>query len=447
MPECSAYSLPYAVNPATYFNLIRSAPNPVLLDSCYPQSLRGNYDILSAWPLRILSKTSKESGSDFFQRLRSQLEMLKLPKIPSRDSFKFVGGLIGYLSYDFARSLENIPSNASNDLKLPHARFGVYLWALITNHSEKKTQLVFHPMLGEIEKKRLISLFSNYLTPNRKPFRLIKPFRMQETRQRYKQSINKIHKYLNAGDCYQINYAQRFSAPFEGDVWSAYCALRSACPTPFSGFIGLPKGTNIISLSPERFIKVTYNTVETRPIKGTRPRGKNNDEDRKAAIDLLNSAKDRSENLMIVDLLRSDLSRSCLEGSISVPELFKLESYPNVHHMVSSIIGKLPLYKDGLHLLEDSFPGGSITGVPKIRAMEIIDELELSRRSIYCGSLVYVDFRGEMDSSIAIRSLLAEEGRIYCWGGGAIISESICQDEYTESILKVKLLLRTLQNL
>jgi len=187
--------------------------------------------------------------------------------------------------------------------------------------------------------------------------------------------------------------------------------------------------------------------VETRPIKGTRPRGRTPDEDRAYAAELQASTKDRAENLMIVDLLRNDLGRSCRTGTVRVPELFALESYPNVHHLVSSVEGELMPGKDPLDLLAGSFPGGSITGAPKIRAMQIIDELEPTRRSIYCGSLLYLDVRGEMDSSITIRTLLVKDGQVSCWGGGGIVADSDWQAEYRESLTKVRVLLETLEGL
>ncbi|HBS76988.1 MAG TPA: aminodeoxychorismate synthase component I, partial [Pseudomonas sp.] len=199
------------------------------------------------------------------------------------------------------------------------------------------------------------------------------------------------------------------------------------------------------SVSPERFLRVSDRTVETRPIKGTRPRNLDPESDLAQADALMASTKDRAENLMIVDLLRNDLGRSCEIGSVRVPELFCLETYPNVHHLVSSVTGRLDPNKDALDLLTGAFPGGSITGAPKIRAMEIIDELEPTRRSIYCGSLVYLDVRGEMDSSIAIRTLLFRKDGVYCWGGGGIVADSAWQAEYQETLDKVSVLLRTLE--
>jgi para-aminobenzoate synthetase component 1 len=447
MLTCSVHPLPYLANPADYFAAIRHAPGAVLLDSGRPTADRGRYDLLSAWPEAELTLQPDESGRDFLQRLRNSLKQLGNAALPDAYELPFAGGLIGYLSYDFGRQLEQLPAHALDDLHLPDARLGLYAWALITDHQAATSQLVFHPSLEPAQRDRLIQLFSQPAPQLNGPFSLKQPMQPDISASQYQQALSKIHDYIQAGDCYQVNYTQRFSAQCEGDAWTAYCALRQACPTPFSGFMSLADDNAILSLSPERFVRVSHHQVETRPIKGTRPRGKNSAEDAANAAELLASAKDRAENLMIVDLLRNDLGRTCRTGSVRVPQLFTLESYPNVHHLVSSVVGELADGKDALDLIGDSFPGGSITGAPKIRAMQIIDELEPTRRSLYCGSLLYLDVRGEMDSSIAIRSLLVKDGRVSCWGGGGIVADSDWQDEYQESITKVKVLLDTLQTL
>lgn len=447
MLTCSVYPLPYRANPAEYFAAIRHAPGSVLLDSGRPSAERGRYDVLSAWPLATLAVSPDESGGAFLQRLRDTLARLGDATIPAPYELPFAGGLIGYLSYDFGRHLEALPSRALDDLQLPDARFGLYDWALISDHLIGSSQLVFHPNLIETERQRLIELFSQPATAAAAPFTLSGAMSPDLSASDYQQAFVRIQQYIQAGDCYQVNFAQRFRAHCQGDPWTAYCALRAACPTPFSGFQSLPDGGAVLSLSPERFVKVSEGHVETRPIKGTRPRGQNAAEDAANAAELLASPKDRAENLMIVDLLRNDLGRTCRIGSVRVPELFSLESYPNVHHLVSSVTGELADNKDALDLIAGSFPGGSITGAPKIRAMQIIDELEPTRRGLYCGSLLYLDVRGEMDSSIAIRSLLVKEGQVCCWGGGGIVADSDWQAEYQESITKVKVLLETLQNL
>jgi para-aminobenzoate synthetase component 1 len=445
MPTCSVHPLPYRANPADYFAAIRHAPGAVLLDSGRPSAERGRFDLLSAWPLDELTVAPDERGSDFLQRLRNNLA--RLGEATLAHDLPFAGGLIGYLSYDFGRHLENLPSRALDDLHLPDARFGLYDWALISDHQQATSQLVFHPTLADSERQRLIELFTQPTADATEPFSLQAPMHADLSAEQYRQAIERIQQYIQAGDCYQVNFAQRFRAPCHGDPWTAYCALRLACPTPFSGFQSLPDGGAVLSLSPERFVKVSERLVETRPIKGTRPRGLTPAEDAANAAELLASPKDRAENLMIVDLLRNDLGRTCRTGSVRVPELFSLESYPNVHHLVSSVTGELADDRDALDLIAGSFPGGSITGAPKIRSMQIIDELEPTRRGLYCGSLLYLDVRGEMDSCIAIRSLLVKDGQVCCWGGGGIVADSEWQAEYQESITKVKVLLDTLQGL
>lgn len=447
MPTCTLHPLPYQANPAVYFARVRQAPGAVLLDSARPTAERGRFDLLSAWPLQTLAPEAGEDGEAYLQRLRESLAQLGRASLPDGVELPFAGGLIGYLSYDFGRRLEQLPHRAVDDLGLADASLGLYAWALISDHQLQRTHLLFHPRLAEAERQRLIALFEAQAPACDAKFSLQAPMRGDISAEDYHQAFERVQQYIHAGDCYQINLTQRFRAPCQGDPWHAYQALRQACPTPFSGFQLLADGSALLSFSPERFIQVSQGQVETRPIKGTRPRSADPAIDARNGAELLNSAKDRAENLMIVDLLRNDLGRSCEIGSVKVPELFSLESYPNVHHLVSSVTGRLAAGKDALDLIAGSFPGGSITGAPKIRAMQIIDELEPTRRALYCGSLLYVDVRGEMDSSIAIRSLLVKDGQVCCWGGGAVVADSGWQAEYEESITKVKVLLETLQGL
>jgi para-aminobenzoate synthetase component 1 len=447
MPTCTVHPLAYQADPTGYFSIIRHAPGAALLDSGRPEADRGRFDIISAWPLETLMPMPDENGMAFLQRLRDALSRLGDAALPEHCPLPFAGGLMGYLAYDFGRLLEPLPAPSTDDLHLPCARLGLYPWALISDHLERTSQLVFHPTLAAGERQRLIEMFERPVVADDAAFTLTAPFTTDIDAAQYRHAIERIHAYIQAGDCYQVNFAQRFRARYKGDPWAAYRALRLACPTPFAGFLSLPDDNAILSLSPERFVKVNQRHVETRPIKGTRPRGKSAAEDAMFAEQLLSSQKDRAENLMIVDLLRNDLGRTCRIGSVKVPELFSLESYPNVHHLVSAVTGELAAEKDALDLIGGSFPGGSITGAPKIRSMQIIDELEPSRRALYCGSLMYLDVRGEMDSSIAIRSLLAKDGQIACWGGGGIVADSEWESEYQETFTKVRVLLQTLEAL
>jgi len=446
MPFCSVHALPYQPDPACWFERIRHAPGAVLFDSGRPIAERGRYDLLSAWPSQRLEPGTTEAGTAFFARLRNALQTLGDAEAPAGLELPFTGGLLGFLSYDFGARLERLPANAAADLQLPTARFGLYAWALISDHHRQTTQLVFHPAMTAEDRTRLIHLFESPWQPRPLSFRLASRFAADLQRSDYQSAVERIQRYIQAGDCYQVNFAQRFRAPCAGDPWQAYRALRAACPTPYAGFMTLNDGA-IVSLSPERFLRLANGIVETRPIKGTRPRRSDPRADRAEAQALLASEKDRAENLMIVDLLRNDLGRSCETGSVRVPELFSLESYPNVHHLVSSVSATLAAGKDALDLLAGSFPGGSITGAPKIRAMQVIDELEPTRRSIYCGSLLYLDVRGEMDSSIAIRTLLIQDDQATCWGGGGIVADSDWQAEYQETFDKVKVLMETLEQL
>ena len=294
-----------------------------------------------------------------------------------------------------------------------------------------------------------LALYEQYLNThansqvNTQSFALNSDWQSNMSETEYAAKFAQIEEYLKSGDCYQINLAQRFNAQFEGSPWAAYIKLREANKAPFSSFINHPQGA-ILSISPERFISVNNNVVETKPIKGTLPRKADALEDQRQAQILAASAKDRAENVMIVDLLRNDLSKHCKPHSVKVPELFALESYEAVHHLVSTVVGELNDDATPLDLLASSFPGGSITGAPKIRAMEIIDELEVHRRNIYCGSIFYMGFREDMDSSICIRTLLAENNQLHCWAGGGIVLDSVANDEYKETLDKVSKILPVL---
>ncbi len=253
-----------------------------------------------------------------------------------------------------------------------------------------------------------------------------------------------VQKYLLEGDCYQVNLAQRFAAQASGDAYAAYLELRQSSPAPYSAFLDWPQA-QILCASPERFLQVRQGRVETKPIKGTRARSDDAVEDARLAEELRHHPKDRAENLMIVDLLRNDLGKSCEPGSVRAPKLFEVESFANVHHLVSTVEGKLQSGRDALDVLRDCFPGGSITGAPKQRAMEIIEQLEPNRRGIYCGAIGYIGHDGNMDTNIAIRTLVYSEDSIRCWAGGGIVADSQCEAEYQETLDKVSAILELLQ--
>jgi para-aminobenzoate synthetase component 1 len=258
----------------------------------------------------------------------------------------------------------------------------------------------------------------------------------------YHAKLSKIMNYIKSGDCYQVNLAQRFSLGFEGDEYSIYKTLTKSFASPYSAFMNYPFG-KILSFSPERFLSINNGVVETKPIKGTRPISIDPVIDKKNIKELKTSEKDKAENLMIVDLLRNDLGMNCKNGSIKVDKLFEIETFANVHHLVSTISGEVDNDSNIYNLIKDAFPGGSITGAPKLRSMEIIEELEPNNRSIYCGSIGYIGFDEKTDLNISIRTMLAVNKNLYFWGGGGIVNDSDIRSEYNESIDKVKPLLDT----
>ena len=442
-------ALPYSPDPLGIFAGLRARPGAVLLDSGRPIAT-GRFDIISSDPLATLEVAHHGEASmasdqlsppahianDAFALQQWLLDQLDIPNETSE--LPFLGGLIGYWGYDLGRTL-SIQSSQACPVTLPQSRLGLYDWCITLDHMAQQAWLIATPQRRE----QVESWLTQTPTPN-SAFTLTNSFKAELSHTQYVARFNAVQRYIRAGDCYQINLAQRFYADYQGDEWQAYLQLRKDPHTLYSGFMAWGDKA-VLSLSPERFIQCSNGEVETRPIKGTRPRGATLEEDQALAAQLLSSTKDRAENVMIVDLLRNDLGRVCQPGSIRVPQLCRLESYPNVHHLVSVVQGTLAGNYTPLALLKAAFPGGSITGAPKIRAMQIIDELEPCQRSVYCGSLGYVDVRGSMDTSIAIRTMVAEAGRLHVWGGGGLVADSQADEEYTETLDKIRHLIGALE--
>ena len=263
------------------------------------------------------------------------------------------------------------------------------------------------------------------------------------THQEYVAAVEKARQYIIAGDIFEVNLSQRFEAELSTTPYELYRWLRQINPAPFACYLGFDE-VSVVSASPERFLRVRGDWVETRPIKGTRPRGKTPEEDETLANELVSSVKDRAENIMIVDLERNDLGRVCRFGTIKVTELAILEVFPTVFHLTSTVEGNLREGKNGIDLLKATFPGGSITGAPKVRAMEIIDELEPTRRSVYTGNIGYLSFNGDLDLNIAIRTFLVKGSKAYFQVGGAVVYDSDPEAEYQETLDKARALINAL---
>jgi para-aminobenzoate synthetase component 1 len=444
--------LPYAQDSAACFGRLAELPWCVFLDSGRHRSDRGRFDILSAEPrIRLTTRGDRtliqegddvrDSTEDPFALVRTALGARK----PCPAQIPFAGGAIGYFAYDLARRIERLPSICGIDIDMPDMAVGIYDWAVVVDHQERRCWLVDYAGDSEqIERRRQLAVSSDTVTPAAysSGFVVTSAVRPDVTRERYAEAFKRIKRYIREGDCYQVNLTQRFSASAEGHTWSAYRQLRDLNPAPFSAYFAIDDGA-VLSSSPERFLRVKADgAVETQPIKGTRPRGDDPMVDLSFVESLRASEKDQAENLMIVDLLRNDIGKSCAVGSVGVPKLFEVQSFATVHHLVSTIHGRLDADRDALDLLRGCFPGGSITGAPKVRAMEIIEELEASRRCVYCGSIGYIGFDGAMDSNIAIRTLVSSGGHLYCWAGGGIVYDSDLDAEYQESLDKAAAMLR-----
>jgi para-aminobenzoate synthetase component 1 len=460
--SCTIIKLPYRADSAHYVEQLLSLPGCIFLDSGYPDCRMGRYDIFSAAPLYtlryssgILHQTGKPAIPMDGSQLTPYLNQLLLchqsrTTLTTHPEIPFQGGFAGYFSYDLARCWEKIPEITVKDIAIPELLLGFYPWAGVIDHLQKKAWLCFLPECPVGLNTQITTLL------HRDPaifigskFNIINKLESNINVNSYKSGIGAIQRYIANGDCYQVNYAQRFSAGYEGHPWIAYRKLRETMPAPFGAYFQFrpdqqaPENA-ILSYSPERFVSIHGKSVLTQPIKGTIQRHHDPVIDKENALALFHSEKNRAENLMIVDLLRNDLGKCCEFGSIKTDKLFEVQSVSNVHHLVSSIGGQLRDGQTAFDLLQAMLPGGSITGAPKIRAMQIIEELEPQRRSIYCGAMGYININGDMDTNVAIRTVLCSNKQVYCWGGGGIVADSEWEAEYNEINSKISRLINGL---
>ncbi len=471
-------------DPARCCEQLRGLPYVVFLDSAVTGAPLGRYSFLAADPIAVVQ--SKGPRTERFDRVRGTAESpagdvldaiqrLMAPFVaePIPDLPPFQGGAAGYLAYDWGRILEHLPAPRYDDLALPDAVFGLYDWVLAWDHETSQAWLISTGMpeapgprrdrraeqraaavldaLAAPELPRQKTPTSTAVAASRAPSHPVDVWKGRRpdlrstfTHEGYLNAVARVREYIVAGDIFQANLSQRFEVPLVENPWVLYQRLRARNAAPFAAYLNFPEVV-VLSASPERFLRVDANGhVETRPIKGTRPRGVGPEHDAALGQALTESAKDRAENLMIVDLMRNDLSRVCRPGTVRVSELFALEHYATVHHLVSTVVGDLAPGIDATGLLRAAFPGGSITGAPKLRAMEIIAELEPSQRGVYCGAIGYYSVTGTLDTSIAIRTAVAASGRVSFSAGGGIVADSDPEQEYLETLDKVRGLIEAL---
>ena len=439
-------AIPYPADVATVFASLADTPWSFFLDSSAQSSAQGRYSIVVTAPRQCLWQEAgqvwvadgvgpaRPSTQPLWAMLREAVAAL--PDISACPTeLPFLAGGVGYLAYDFGLAGQGIPPPPTQSL--PEAAFGIYDTALLVDHHGRKAWL-YAPedrMVQALAEWQPRLACATVYSPD-PSFQVQGSVRPLWNRSDYAAAFGWVQDYIQAGDCYQVNLAQPFAVPYAGSPWSLYQRLRAVNPAPFSAYLSLPQG-EVLSFSPERLLRVQKDRLQVRPIKGTRPRLEDPQEDQQMAQALLASPKDRAENVMIVDLLRNDLGRVAATGSVQVPQLCALESYAEVHHLVSVVEARLASGQDALSALEACFPGGSISGAPKRRAMEIIAELEAGARGLYCGSVGYLDQRGGLDMNIAIRSMTAVRGELRFWAGGGIVADSDPDAEYQETLDKV----------
>ncbi len=452
-----------AVTAAECFEAFAERPFSFFLDGGMDPEKLGRWSFMGSDPFLVMrsrgdeitlfnDKVIQTRWGDPLDVLGGLLEEYRLEKIDSPVPFN--GGAVGYFSYDLCHFIEKLPASAIDDLHLPECYLCFYdalvafdnlenrAWTISTGLPGRGTEERRERALKRLEE--LQSLISNPPVVQRDKSSAGKgTLKSNFTHEAYLEAVERAREYICAGDIFQVNLSQRFEADISVAPYELYRRLRAINPAPFANYFNFD-GVSIVGASPERYMKLTGDRVETRPIKGTRPRGKTPEEDRALGESLLTSRKDRAENIMIVDLQRNDIGRVCRYGTVKVTELAILETWPTVFHLTSTVEGRLRESCGVIDLLKASFPGGSITGAPKVRAMEIIDELEPTRRSVYTGSLGYIGFDGDMDLNIVIRTIIVKDGKAYFQVGGAIVYDSEPDSEYIETLDKGRALMAAL---
>ena len=436
------------LNAFEVYNFFKKDKNSILLDSSKEDKKLSKYSFIGLNDFMIFEAINSKSYIDGkvvqgepFEVLESLVDKYKCT---IDNDIPFLFGAIGYISYDAGRMLEKLPDTSEEDFIIPDIRFVFYKNLIIFDLENNKKYVTdidgnderIHKILRKIHECNKIE---EEIVSEKSENKFYSNFIKED----YKNAISTLKDYIKSGDVYIANMTQRFWCENDEESFSIYKKLRSINKAPFSAFLNF-KDFQIISSSPERFIQVKDNKAHTRPIKGTRPRGNSFEEDERNKLELINSEKDKAELLMVVDLERNDFSKVCKPHSVKVTENFKLEEYATVFHLVSTVEGELKENVSAVKCIKECFPGGSITGTPKIRAMEIIEELEGLKRNIYTGVIGYFDFRGNCDFNIVIRSILKKENKAYFGVGGGITYDSIEEDEYNETLDKAKALMRVL---
>jgi para-aminobenzoate synthetase component 1 len=415
-----------APDPLAAFGAVRHLPYPLLLESAGPLTAHSRYTYVVADPVQLVRVPAQPRALDELRALLADNRRERIPGLPP-----FQGGLAGYLTYELGASLEGIDTGGD----APGVLMGLYDKVMAWDRVTGECWVVDAGHGTSDSAARRLGGSASARRPTRDARRLA-----LVPRPTYEAHVQRIRDYILAGDVFQGNLSQRFSVPSTRDTLDLYRRLQVRSAAPFSAcFEG--GDHDVLSISPELFLSLDGGNIETRPIKGTRPRGAIPESDTALAAELQASAKDRAENVMIVDLMRNDLSRVAEPGSVQVPSLCALESHPTVHHLVSTVTAQLAPGYDAFDLLAATLPAGSITGAPKVRAMQIIRELEAAPREVYCGAIGYIGWDGSMKLSVAIRTLTRRDGVAHIHAGGGVVLDSEPAAEYDETLAKARALL------
>lgn len=480
------------LTPWEIFQIFKEYPAPFFLDSALNGNNLSRYSFLGIEPFMTIKLNGQkifiqdnngtvEVDGDPFELLGHFLNKFEIEdrtNLWKRLDIPFIGGAVGYFSYDLCHFIETLPDTKNDDIGFPEMRFGFYDTIVAFDHLTDKSYVVSINLSGndslrpEKKMERMIKIIQDKCIeyPDNYYHRVTKDMRIGNTqllnreslggiscnfsKKAYIETIKRAKEYIMAGDIYQVNLSQRFQTRTGLSPFKLYERLRMINPAPFSSFISF-ENLHIISSSPERFLATRIVDTQAgkklrtqiRPIKGTRPRDPNKSIDERIKAELLASPKDEAELTMIIDLERNDLGRVCDYGSVKVVGKKLLESYATVHHLVATIEGDLNNNHSIIDLIRATFPGGSVTGAPKIRAMEIIDELEPTRRSVYTGAIGYLSFDGNVDLSMAIRTILMNGDQVYFQVGGAIVADSDPLNEYDETLHKASALMKAVGEL
>ncbi len=434
-----------------WFERIRALGWAVYLDSGDRARTGGRYDVLAAAPRAMFvsrgGEIRLERGGEVSRWRGSAFDGLKALAAPARGGeagWPVAGGALGYFGYELGREGAKLPGAKAGTVPfMPEAAFGLYPWTVVVDHKLRRAAITSLEDFPEGDALRLRERLLAGEPPPREPFRVLGDIASTLEREAYLPRAARVIDYIRAGDIYQANLTREFRIRYRGDTWEFYRRLHETNPAPMGAYLEYPFGV-VLSSSPERFITVEGREAVTQPIKGTRRRRADPAEDARVRAELTDSRKDRAENVMIVDLLRNDFGRVCETGSVAAPKICELESFATVHHLVSTVTGRLAPGVSAVDLLAACFPGGSITGAPKRRAMEIIDALEPHRREVYCGAIGYLSPAGRLDMSIPIRTTLAAEGELRFYAGGGIVADSSPEAEFEETEVKIAAIRRAL---